>query len=91
MHEPAHTELAAELDHDPRPLDVDALVLGSRRVVRVQRREVEDGVAARDRPAQPFAVEQVDPLVADLVPAGPQLAHHMAADEPARPRDVDAH
>jgi phosphohistidine phosphatase len=52
---------------------------------------MEDRLAAGHRPAEALAVEQVDPLVADVVPGLPQLAGEVSADEPARPGDVDAH
>src|SRR5581483_8478610 len=89
--EPAHSELPAQLDDDARPLDVDPLVLGSRRVVRVQRREVEDRVAAVHRAPEPLAVEEVDPLVPHVVPCLAQLPRDVSADESARAGPVDAH
>jgi hypothetical protein len=47
--EPADTELAAELDDRARAFDVHALVLRGGGVVRVERGQMEDRVAAVDR------------------------------------------
>src|SRR5262249_54856482 len=82
---------AARLDHVPRPVDVDAVQLGRRRGVAVERRDVHDRVAAEDRTPETFPVEQVDPLRPDNVPGGTKLARDVPADQAASPRDVEVH
>ncbi len=50
-----------------------------------------DGLAPGDCAAQTLGIEDVDPAVADVVAALAELAGDVPADEPARPRDIDAH
>jgi hypothetical protein len=52
---------------------------------------VDDRVAAADRATEPGGVEQVDPAVANVVPAFAKLARDVTADEAARTGDVDPH
>ena len=70
-------------------MDVDELELSPRGGEAVQRGDVDDGVASGDCTAQPAGVEEVDPLVPDVVPLLTQLAGDVPADEAARTCDVD--
>ena len=89
VHEPTDALLPTEPDDDARGFDVDPLELRRRRVVAVERRDVEDGVAAADHGPQPLAVEEVDPVVPDADSSGAQLADDVPADEPACAGHVD--
>ena len=61
------------------------------RVVAVERGDVDDGVAACDGACEPGAVEEVDALVADVLPTLAELPGDVAADEAGRAADVDLH
>ena len=63
----------------------------ARRVVAVERGDVDDGVAPCDGAGEARAVEEVDALVADLHPALAELPGHVAADEAGGAADVDLH
>ncbi len=60
--EPADATPKAGFEHVARPFDVDALDHSGVGLVAVQRCDVEDRVAARDRPGDSLTIEEVDPL-----------------------------
>src|SRR5262249_54826228 len=82
---------AARVDHVPGALDVHHLELGGGGGEAVQRRSVDDRVAAADRATEPAGVERVDPAVAKLMPGPAGLARNVPADEAACAGDVDPH
>jgi hypothetical protein len=78
VEEAAHPGARCDVEQRPRPFDVHPLELLGRRVVAVEGRDVDDGVAPGDRPLEPGAVEQVDALVADVGAALAELTKPVA-------------
>ncbi len=89
--EPPHLFSLRSLEEIAGSLDIDALDLGWRGVVAVERGHVDDRLAAVDRALERARIEQVDPLVTDVRALLAELAGDVAPDEARRPAHIDLH